>query len=82
MEMALLDAAANATPQLFILRPSIIYGPFADAWSVRYAQRIANGHWLSLGRAGRGTCNLIHVRDLARFVPGIQYSNRREVSYT
>ena len=67
MEMALLEAA-ETLPQLFILRPSIIYGPFADAWSVRYAQRIANGHWLSLGRAGSGTCNLIHVRDLARFV--------------
>jgi nucleoside-diphosphate-sugar epimerase len=68
MEMALLAAPASPTPQLFILRPSIIYGPFADAWSVRYAQRIADGHWLSLGRAGSGTCNLIHVRDLVRFV--------------
>jgi nucleoside-diphosphate-sugar epimerase len=67
-EMALLDLVRNSTPELFILRPSIIYGPFSDAWSVRYARRIANGHWRSLGPAGTGTCNAIHVRDLARFI--------------
>lgn len=66
MENRLLNAAANGGPQLFILRPSIIYGPFSDAWTVRYAQRIANGRWRTLGRFGEGTCNIVHVSDVAR----------------
>lgn len=63
MERRFLQAAAQGGPQLFILRPSIIYGPFSDAWTVRYAQR---GRLLTLGNMGVGTCNLIHAHDVAR----------------
>jgi len=68
MERRLLEAAAGSGPQLFILRPTIVYGPFSDAWTVRYARRIAVGRWRSLGWAGAGTCNLVHVQDVAKSV--------------
>jgi nucleoside-diphosphate-sugar epimerase len=68
MERRLLAAVAGSGPQLFILRPTIVYGPFSDAWTVRYARRIAVGRWRSLGWAGAGTCNLVHVQDVAESV--------------
>lgn len=67
-ENRLLKGAAQSGPQLFILRPSIVYGPFSDNWTVRYARRIANGRWRSLGWAGEGMCNLVHGQDVARAV--------------
>jgi nucleoside-diphosphate-sugar epimerase len=51
-----------------ILRPSIIYGPFSEAWTIRYAKRITAGKWLELGSAGIGTSNLIHARDVVRAI--------------
>ena len=66
MERRLLQAAAKGGPQLFILRPSIVYGPFSDAWTVRFARRIANGRLMTLGTLGTGTCNLIYAGDVAR----------------
>jgi nucleoside-diphosphate-sugar epimerase len=68
MENRLLKVAARSGPQLFILRPTIVYGPFSGNWTVRYARRIANGRWLSLGWAGAGTCNLVHGQDVAKSV--------------
>lgn len=65
MERLLLDAAVQSAPQLFLLRPSIVYGQFADFWTVRYVDRITKGKWRSLGRAGEGICNLVHARDVA-----------------
>jgi nucleoside-diphosphate-sugar epimerase len=66
MEKRLAEAAATSTTQAVILRPSIIYGPFSEGWTVRYVERIAKGRWRGLGRAGEGTCNLIHAQDVAR----------------
>jgi nucleoside-diphosphate-sugar epimerase len=68
MEDRLLDAAAKAGPQLFILRPTIVYGPFSEPWTIRYARRIAALRWRTLGAAGTGTCNLVHGEDIARAV--------------
>jgi nucleoside-diphosphate-sugar epimerase len=66
MERRLTDAAIKSDLHLFILRPSIIYGPFSDAWTVRYVERIVKGRWRGLGRVGDGTCNLVHAHDVAR----------------
>ncbi len=66
METALRSRATRGGTQLFILRPSIIYGPYSDDWTVRYARRIAAGRWRGLGWLGNGTCNLIHARDASR----------------
>jgi nucleoside-diphosphate-sugar epimerase len=68
MECRLLKAAARPGPQLFILRPSIVYGPFSYKWTVRYADFIANSRWRSLGLSGWGFCNLVHGQDVARSV--------------
>ena len=61
-------AAASPGTRVFILRPSIIYGPFSEGWTVRYVSRIVRGRWRTLGPIGEGTCNLIHARDVARAV--------------
>jgi nucleoside-diphosphate-sugar epimerase len=68
MESRLVDAAAISDTQLFILRPSIIYGPFSEPWTVRYVERITKGRWRGLGRVGDGTCNLVHAHDVAKAV--------------
>jgi nucleoside-diphosphate-sugar epimerase len=67
-ELELLELAAAGGPPVVILRPSIIYGPFSEAWTIRYARRITAGKWLGLGSAGTGTSNLIHARDVVRAV--------------
>jgi nucleoside-diphosphate-sugar epimerase len=74
-ERRLLWLAAESGPQLFILRPSIIYGPFSETWTIRYALRIAKKKWKSLGPAGVGTCNLVHAHDLARAVRAAAETN-------
>lgn len=66
MESRLIAASGGSGPQVFILRPSIIYGPFSNAWTVRYAERIVYGRWRGLGPLGEGTCNLVHGQDVAR----------------
>jgi nucleoside-diphosphate-sugar epimerase len=66
MERRLGEVAAGQDIHLVILRPSIIYGPFSDAWTVRYVERIVRGRWRGLGRIGEGTCNLVHAHDVAR----------------
>lgn len=65
MERRLSEAAATTDLPVVILRPSIIYGPFSEAWTVRYVQRIVNGRWRALGRLGDGTCNLVYAHDVA-----------------
>jgi nucleoside-diphosphate-sugar epimerase len=65
-ETRLMEIAGHGRPQVIILRPSIIYGPFSETWTVRYAQRIQRGRWKSIGAAGIGTCNLVHAHDVAR----------------
>jgi nucleoside-diphosphate-sugar epimerase len=68
MEKRLTQEAEKGGPQLIILRPSIIYGPFSDSWTVRFANRIAKSHWRTLGPVGTGTCNLVYAQDVARAV--------------
>jgi nucleoside-diphosphate-sugar epimerase len=66
MEARLAELAAGSNTQLFILRPSIVYGPFSEAWTVRYVERIVKGRWRGLGQVGNGTCNLVHAHDVAK----------------
>ena len=68
LETRLSREASSGGPTVIILRPSIIYGPFSDKWTVRYAQRIARSRWDTFGPAGLGTCNLVHGHDVARAV--------------
>ena len=66
MERTVVSMATTSGPQLIILRPSIVYGPFSDTWTVRYAQRIVRSRWSGLGSLGEGTCNLVHASDLSK----------------
>jgi nucleoside-diphosphate-sugar epimerase len=50
------------------VRPTLIYGPFSEQWTIPYIQRLASGRWRSLGRAGEGRCNLVYVGDLVRLI--------------
>jgi UDP-glucose 4-epimerase len=60
-------AAAGPKLTVAVLRPTLVYGPFGDEWTIRYITRILSGRWKHLGAAGEGKANLIYVGDLARF---------------
>lgn len=55
----------QAGTEVVILRPAIVYGPRSPQWIVTPAKRLLGGHWGALGDVGRGTCNAVHVDDVA-----------------
>ena len=63
-EAACREAAATGF-EIVILRPAIVYGPGSRLWITLPAQRVTSGVWGGLGEAGRGTCNPVHVGDVA-----------------
>lgn len=48
-----------------LLRPTIVYGPGSHWWIELPLERIRSGRWRDLGDVGRGTCNPVHVQDVA-----------------
>lgn len=60
--------AANGKLIVAVLRPTLVYGPFSDLWTVPYITRILSGKWRNFGAAGEGRANLIYVGDLVRFI--------------
>jgi nucleoside-diphosphate-sugar epimerase len=61
------EAKASEALRIAILRPSLVYGPGGDEWSLRFIRRIQAKGFLELGPEGEGTANLVFVADLARF---------------
>lgn len=51
-----------------IVRPAIVYGPFSNSWSVRFAKMFIAGNGMTYEKIGDGKCNLIYVDDLARAI--------------
>ncbi|MFL5500035.1 MAG: NAD-dependent epimerase/dehydratase family protein [Gemmatimonadaceae bacterium] len=51
-----------------ILRPTIVYGPYSDLWTVEFAQRLAAGTWFLPDRYTQGICNLVYVDDMVKAV--------------
>ncbi len=49
---------------IVILRPTIVYGPFSESWTVEVAQRLLSSSWSLPEEATQGTCNLVYVDDL------------------
>lgn len=50
------------------LRPTIVYGPGSELWVGGMLRRLRSGRWGTLGAAGEGTCNPVHVSDVAAAV--------------
>jgi predicted dehydrogenase/nucleoside-diphosphate-sugar epimerase len=51
-----------------ILRPSLIYGPDGQSWSVGIADKLQSGNWGLFEGFGEGFANLIHVDDLVQAI--------------
>lgn len=51
-----------------VLRPTLVYGPFSESWTVEFAERIVGSGWMIPESFGTGTCNLLYVDDLVSAV--------------
>lgn len=47
-----------------ILRPSLVYGPFSDNWTVEIADRLVGGGRFPAESDADGICNLVYVDDV------------------
>jgi nucleoside-diphosphate-sugar epimerase len=54
--------------EVVVLRPTIVYGPYSNLWTVEFAQRLSAGEWFLPERYTSGICNLIYVDDLVKAV--------------
>jgi nucleoside-diphosphate-sugar epimerase len=52
--------------EVVILRPTIVYGPFSDLWTLEFAERFRDGNFLLPRDTCQGRCNLVYVDDLVR----------------
>jgi nucleoside-diphosphate-sugar epimerase/predicted dehydrogenase len=53
---------------LTIVRPSIVYGPFSNNWTVRFAKLFISGKGMVYEKIGDGKCNLIYIDDLVKAI--------------
>jgi nucleoside-diphosphate-sugar epimerase len=58
-----------------VIRPSIVYGPFSETWTIRFAQNLLSGNWGTFEGYGEGICNLVYIADL---VSAIMLAARHE----
>jgi nucleoside-diphosphate-sugar epimerase len=47
-----------------VLRPTIVYGPGSESWTVEFAERLLAGTWLLSDDDTSGLCNLVYVDDV------------------
>jgi nucleoside-diphosphate-sugar epimerase len=66
-EEACRSALARGVP-VAILRPTLIYGPFSESWTIEWAVRLQRKPWLLSPEDCTGVCNLLYVDDLAAAV--------------
>jgi nucleoside-diphosphate-sugar epimerase len=66
-EEACLAAAAGGLA-LCILRPTIVYGPFSNLWTVEFAQRLQHRPWTLPRERAAGICNAVYVDDVVQGV--------------
>lgn len=67
-EALLAASAAGGGPAATVLRPAIVYGRGSALWIDTPARRLAAGTIGDMGAAGSGTCNPVHVNDVAAAV--------------
>lgn len=51
-----------------ILRPTIVYGPFSDSWTLEFVERLQSRPWPFPAGISGGTCNLLYVDDLVQAI--------------
>jgi 2-alkyl-3-oxoalkanoate reductase len=59
------ERAALGYAHTTAFRPGCVYGPTSPQWSIRIAQLLLARRLGDLGPAGDGSCNLVHVADVA-----------------
>jgi nucleoside-diphosphate-sugar epimerase len=64
-----------------VLRPTIVYGPYSDLWTVEFAQRLSASEWFLPERYTMGICNLVYVDDLVKAVV-LSLENQRAIGQT
>jgi len=60
------EGVLSVVPGIVQLRPGIVYGPGSREWSRMIGRWLLQRRLGDLGEAGRGTCNLVHVDDVAQ----------------
>ncbi|MGI9659538.1 MAG: NAD-dependent epimerase/dehydratase family protein [Gaiellaceae bacterium] len=65
---ALCSRASERGDAVTVLRPSIVYGPFGQSYTVDIARRLKTGKWGRFAGRADGRCNLIYVDDLVRAI--------------
>jgi nucleoside-diphosphate-sugar epimerase len=64
-----------------ILRPTIVYGPYSNLWTVEFAQRLSADEWFLPERYTQGICNLVYVDDVVKAVL-LSLQNERAIGQT
>ena len=54
--------------EVVILRPTIVYGPFSDLWTLEFAEKFVKQAWMLPKESCQGRCNLVHVDDLVHSI--------------
>lgn len=62
------EAVLAASVPSVCLRPTIVYGPGSELWVDKPLRRLRSGRWGTFGPLGEGTCNPVHVDDVAAAV--------------
>lgn len=63
----MLAHSSGPSLQIVVLRPTLVYGPDGQEWTVGYIEDLVAGRLTRLGSAGERRANLVHVGDIAQF---------------
>jgi nucleoside-diphosphate-sugar epimerase len=64
-EQLVLEAAAGRGLAASVIQPTVVYGPFAPAWTVRILNELRTGRVI-LVDGGEGLCNVVYVDDVVQ----------------
>ncbi|HED65574.1 MAG TPA: NAD-dependent epimerase/dehydratase family protein, partial [Planctomycetes bacterium] len=64
-ERIVLDLAGKGDLAGSVIQPTVVYGPFAPAWTVRILNELKTGREI-LVDGGHGLCNVVYVDDIVR----------------
>lgn len=61
-------AASAAGLAVSIIRPTIVYGPFSNLWTIEFAERLQHRPWPLPAERASGICNAVYVDDVVQGV--------------